>query len=229
MRKLVVLIIVALGLVLLVPAAASASTLTLKSLAAKVAGLQKQVKSLKATVTAQASTISSLQSNPVLTLSWLPTYLSLDTNAEHGVAGPNIVFQGANLHVRSASGESDPSGLGNLIVGWDESPTTTQRGGCNNLVCGDFNNFSDYGCFIAGSYNAVSGTFASVSGGQGNTASDLYSSVSGGSTNTASNIFASVSGGYNNNASGSISSVSGGQSRTESSQYGWMGGNYSTP
>jgi hypothetical protein len=33
----------------------------------------------------------------VLTLSWLPTYLSLNINAENGVKGPNIVLAGANL------------------------------------------------------------------------------------------------------------------------------------
>jgi uncharacterized protein YlxW (UPF0749 family) len=94
MKKLVVLIIVTLGLVLLAPASASASTPTLKRLAKSVVSLQKQVKTLKAKVAAQATTIASLQSNPALTLSWLPTYLSLDTNAENGVAGPNITFAG---------------------------------------------------------------------------------------------------------------------------------------
>ena len=69
MRKLVVLISVALGLLLLTPAAASASTLSLKSLAKTVTALQKQVSTLKAqvttlrgTVTTQAATIAGLQS-----------------------------------------------------------------------------------------------------------------------------------------------------------------------
>jgi uncharacterized coiled-coil protein SlyX len=320
MRKLVVLILIALGVLLVTPAVASASTPTLKSLAKAVKALQKTEKSqaaaisslsssltaakqtiatqgstlatltaelaqarkdittlqnappsgvsqadfdalaakvttaqgnitsLQGTSTSQGSAIAGLTSvvgadashglqksvgdiaaNPVLGLSWLPTYLSYTTNPINGVAGPNLVFQGCNVHVRSDSHESDGSGLGNLIVGWDEVPTTTQRTGSNNLVCGDFNNFSDYGCFVAGSYNTVSSTFASVSGGEFNTASDLNASVSGGSTNTASSIYSSVSGGYDNTASGSVSSVSGGQSKAESSQYGWMAGSYSTP
>lgn len=232
MKKLVVLIIVALGLVLLAPASASASTPTLKSLAKSVVSLQKQVKSLKAKVAAQATTISSLQSNPALTLSWLPTYLSLDTNAENGVAGPNITFAGCNVHVRSASGETDGSGLGNLIVGWDESPTTPQRGGENNLVCGDFNNFSNYGCFVAGSYNTVSGIFASVNGGQWNMASgDLWASVGGGLNNTAGGTWTTVGGGYNNDAESQGATISGGDSITLDSVTvnAWQGGAYHTP
>ena len=64
--------------------------------------------------------VATIAANPALTLSWLPTYLSLDESAENGVIGPNIVFQGANVHVRSTTSDGDGTGTGNLIVGWDE-------------------------------------------------------------------------------------------------------------
>jgi hypothetical protein len=255
MRKLVALVGVALGLLLLVPAAASASTPTLKSLAKTVAALKAKVTtqgmtitSLQATVTSQATTISTLQSNPVLTLSWLPTYLSRNTNAINGVSGPNVVFKGCNLQIKSATSESDTTGTGNLIVGWDDLPEGTLpvpfRSGSNNLVCGEGNNFTSYGGFVAGVnnnvsgpwgsvaggvYNTASGNLCSVSGGYQNTASGNWSSVGGGDGNIASGSWSSVSGGYQNTASMTDSSVSGGNTLTESTTYGWAGGIYHTP
>jgi hypothetical protein len=115
----------------------------------------------------------------------LAPYVSVTQSTLNGVVGPNIVFQGANVHVRSGNWEQEMSGIGNLIVGWDEAPlTTTQRGGSNNLVVGDMNNFQAYGCFLAGNGNAVGGAFASVSGGMNNTAAGFGSSVSGGQSVT---------------------------------------------
>jgi uncharacterized coiled-coil protein SlyX len=283
MRRLV-LIVIALTVLLLVPAAASASTPTLKSLAKSLAALQKTQKSqaatikslqgkgasgtstiaalqstvagqaatiasLQGTVTSQASTIAGLQStvtsqtdtivglqtvvgadtshglrksvadiaaNPALTLSWLPTYLSLDSNAENGVAGPNVVFQACNVHVFSATSEDDTTGLGNLIVGWDGT-SGGQRGGSNNLVCGEGNNFSSYGCFVAGNLNAVGGPCASVCGGMDNQATKNVSSVDGG---------------YNNLAGNNGDIIGGGENITLNSPsigYAWQAGTYHTP
>ena len=48
----------------------------------------------------------------------------------NGVVGPNIVFQGVNVHVRSGIGTGGTDGTGDLIVGWDDRPfAATQRGG----------------------------------------------------------------------------------------------------
>ena len=112
----------------------------------------------------------------------LAPYVSVQ-GAMNGVNGPNIVFQGANVNVRSTTNEWDGTGTGNLIVGWDEMGAG-QRTGNNNLVCGDRNNFTSNGCFVAGYFNTVSNNFASVSGGTINTASGQYASVSGGQQNT---------------------------------------------
>lgn len=221
MRKLIVLILVAAGLLLLTPAVASASTLTLKGLAKTVAALQKTeksqasaIKSLQDKVTSQAATIATLQSvvgasaadglqksvatiaaNPVLTLSWLPTYLSLDTSAENGLGAPNIVFRGANVQVESSTSETDDSGTGNLIVGWDDTTAGATRTGSNNLVCGDLNSFDSFGGFVAGYANSVAAAYASVSGGANNFAENSYTSVSGGHANAAQSFGATISGG----------------------------------
>ena len=277
MRKLVVLVMLALGLLLLTPAVSSASTPTLKSLAKSFKALQKQVKTLNATVkaadgkivslqttvgtqasaiatlqgkvTTQASAITTLQSvvgadashglrksvadiaaNPALGLSWLPTYLSLDKNAINGVIGPNIVFQGCNLQIKSTTSETDSGGLGNLIVGWDNEPGGTLpspfRSGSNNLVCGDENNFTSYGCFVTGYQNRATGDCASVSGGEDNQATGDCASVSGGTENQATNEDDSVSGGEANYASGGESSVSGGAANYASDRYASVSGGY---
>ena len=265
MRKLAILLLVALGVLLVTPAVASASTPSLKSLSKTVKALQKSEKSqaaaikslqskvttLQGTVSSQAGTIATLQSvvgadsahglrksvatiaaNPVLTLSWLPTYLSLDKNAENGVIGPNIVFQGANVHMRSSSSDGDGTGTGNLIVGWDDAPSsipTVYRIGDNNLVCGDGNNFTSYGDFVAGYSNTVSAPCASVSGGWANTASNGYASVSGGDNNRATGYTASISGGESNKAEGGGDSVSGAAHVTDDVTDGWSVGKYTAP
>jgi hypothetical protein len=238
MRKLVVLVFLAVTLLLVAPAVASASTPTLKSLAKSLAALQKTVKSqtasihalqsksssqaatiaaLRSTVATQASTISSLQGvvgtdashglrksvadiagNPVMTLSWLPTYVTLDSGSVDGVAGPNVTFSGCNVHVRSTTGEADASGLGNLIVGWNEAAggdAYTMRFGSNNLVCGDYNYFTSYGCFISGSHNSGAGAYSGLNGGWGNSASGVSSSVAGGEGNAAQGEAVSITGG----------------------------------
>ena len=54
----------------------------------------------------------------------LASFVSVDPNPENGVAGPNIVFTGANVHIVSGSGATtdngNSTGLGNLIIGYDE-------------------------------------------------------------------------------------------------------------
>jgi hypothetical protein len=290
MRKLVVLILIALSGLLLMPAAASASTPTLKSLARTVASLQKQVTTLKAqvtslqsTATSQAGTLAGLRSvvgadashglqlavsdlqiglgNLSTTVAGhtatltsdagvlaLEPYVTVTSSAVNDVNGPNIVFQGCNLQIKSPTSEIDDSGLGNLIVGWDDlppSPSEGLRAGSNNLVCGSENSFPSHGGFVAGYVNTISGFWASVSGGSANTAgnscasvsgglsnavSSEYGSVGGGDENTASGMYATVSGGEGNTAAASHTTVSGGNSVMESTAYGWSaGGDFHNP
>ena len=144
----------------------------------------------------------------------LAPYVSVNQSAMDGVAAPNIVFQGANVHVRSSTWEEDTSGTGNLIVGWNESGYGL-RTGSNNLVCGNHNTYTASGCFIDGNYNTVLGLYSSVSGGQQNVAGQNNASVTGGKLNTASGYF---------------STVSGGSGVTESNNDGWSaGGSFHNP
>lgn len=215
MRKLVAIVAIALGLLLLTPGVAAASTLTLKSLAKTVAALQKQVKTLNAKVAKDDALLAAVE-----------PYLTVTKATVNGVKGPNIILRGVNVQIRSATSENDTSGLGNLIVGWDDQPATTQRSGSNNLVCGDENNFTSNGCFVAGFLNTVSALCASVSGGEGNQATAPLASVSGGQGNQAIYSCASVSGGYDNQATADDASVSGGNSVAEEFTDGWAGGSY---
>ena len=141
----------------------------------------------------------------------------------NGLAGPHLIFEGVNLHIESGSGSTDdggsPSGLGNLVVGYNEEPFVLlagDRDGSHNIVLGPEHKYLSTGGFVAGERNTISGLSASVGGGFVNVASGLASSVSGGIANTADGSFSSVSGGRGNGASGSESSVSGGLNNTAS-------------
>jgi hypothetical protein len=144
--------------------------------------------------------------------------------------GNEVTIKGANLHIVNGLGSTDcfdeqfepipdcPNGLGNLIVGYNESRGEGEdiRTGSHNVVVGQRHNFSRFGGLVVGDLNTISGDFAVVSVGNNNTASGEFSSVSGGFLNTASGIFAAVSGGAQNTASGGASAVSGGVANTAS-------------
>jgi hypothetical protein len=159
--------------------------------------------------------------------------------------GNEIFITGANLHIVNGLGQTDygfedepipncPNGLGNLIVGYNESrddpvnpPVNPDvRTGSHNVVVGKLHNFSRFGGLVVGFYNEISGNFAVVSGGELNTASGAGAAVSGGASNTASEGNASVSGGNVNTASGFLSSVSGGNSNTASSDFASVSGGF---
>jgi hypothetical protein len=113
---------------------------TVQSLQAQIAQLtqlQTQVAQLQAQVAA-------LQQSPVQAIA---PYVSIDFNIENGVVGPNITFHGANIHVVNGSGSTNATnGLGNLIIRYDEAPTTLAgaRGGSHNLVMGTGNKFTTW-------------------------------------------------------------------------------------
>ncbi len=128
----------------------------------------------------------------------------------NGLAGPHLIFEAVNLHIESGSGSTtdggSPTGLGNLVVGYNEVPflglLPGDRDGSHNIVLWSEHKYLSTGGFVAGFRNTISGLSASVSGGQLNTASALFSSVSGGSANTASGDRSSVSGGGGRTAPG---------------------------
>jgi hypothetical protein len=206
------------------------------SLQTTVSTLQSQVDSLQTSNTTLQTHLAAVQSNHALLLG---PFVNVDPNPEIGVIGPNITFTGANIHIVSGSGSTRdngaPTGLGNLIIGYDEDPKNPltgdsslglptimqtsgfpsglnagDRGGSHNLVIGGGNRFTQtaFGGFVAGERNTISSFGASIGGGFFNTASGLFASVSGGNSNTASADFGSaVLSGYNNTASGFQGSV----------------------
>jgi hypothetical protein len=149
-------------------------------------------------------------------------------------AANEVVISGANLRIVNGLGATDTTnGLGNLIVGYNESRVPRfpfdVRTGSHNVVVGQGHNFSSFGGLVVGFENEISGTFASVSGGVENTASGLGASVSGGARNIASGAQASVSGGFLTRASGPVSAVSGGHEIIASGQFASVsGGNRNT-
>ena len=158
------------------------------------------IAALSTKLTADEATIAALQNSNVMALN---PYLSVTavgpSGAVNGVIGPNIVFKGANLQIKSPTSESDTSGTGNLIVGWDDnpySPPSGYRSGSNNLVCGDNQTFTSWGGFVAGLDNKAFAPGASVSGGDANTASGGYASVSGGQSLTESHFWGWATSGY---------------------------------
>jgi polyhydroxyalkanoate synthesis regulator phasin len=208
----------------------NADATQITALQTNVTALQNQCSSDTSQITALQNQLAAVQKNNALLLG---PFVSVDPNPENGVAGPNITFTGANIHIVSGSGATDDhrfsggssSGLGSLIIGYDEVPppgtpplSPGDRDGSHNLVIGEFNRFTSpaFGGLVAGRLNAISAQEASVSGGNGNTASNIFASVSGGDGNTASGETASVSGGAGNTASGIQASVSGGDGNTAS-------------
>ena len=146
-------------------------------------------------------------------------YVSISNSTIHGLAGPHVIIEGANLHIRNGSTQTDSNnGVGNLIVGYNEADyaDNTQRTGSHNLVVGREHEYTNFGGFVAGYRNMVVGPYASVSGGSGNIAIGPYASVSGGYANSATHLYASVTGGSYNVASLDYATVSGGSYNTAS-------------
>lgn len=147
----------------------------------------------------------------------LPTLVSILSHMKYEASGidskPTVKFEGVNLQIINGAGTTATTdGMGNLVIGYDESPGT--QTGSHDLILGGQQKFESYGGILAGFNNTISKPFASVTGGRLNSASGEYASVAGGEQNIASGIYAFVSGGQKNIASGNYSSVNGGHNLT---------------
>jgi hypothetical protein len=176
---------------------------------AAVAGLRGRIDSEAAARAAFDSTMAPLAP--------LGAYVSLDANTIDDLAGPHVIFTGANVHIRSGHGSGNSytqNGLGNLILGYNEpsdSASVAERGGSHNLVVGPNHRYNFGVGLVVGGSSRLGNYGASVSGGFSNSASGLFSSVGAGLRNDASGDFAAVSGGADNVASGNTGAVSAGQ------------------
>ena len=233
----------------------TAGTYAFLPLDADYSSLNSRLNALQGTTTSQGGSITSLQTAVTKATAITNLFsLSTDSTRSDKKAGTELTLSSVNLHIVNGLGATngepgDPfnqkssnsvvNGLGNLIVGYNESRSgnggTDARTGSHNIIVGDAQDYTSFGGLVAGDYNTVSGPFASVSGGEFNTAESAcssvsggsdnvaggqYSSVSGGSRNTAGGEYSSVSGGFTDTASGADSSVSGGQGVTVSSANG---------
>jgi hypothetical protein len=200
--------IVAILAILAMPRIGSARSIPqqIAALRAQIATLQGQVTALQTANATLQTQVNTLQANPALQLG---PYVSVVTTSLNGLKGPHIIFTGANVHIRDGSGATDDNttillggdgsgtltGLGNLVIGYDENELSFTRTGSHNLIVGASHGFTSAGGLLAGFANQVNSSFSSVSGGDDNTASSFGSSVSGGDTNTASGAEAAIGGG----------------------------------
>ncbi|HEX5646866.1 MAG TPA: hypothetical protein VFX56_07835 [Nitrospira sp.] len=118
----------------------------------------------------------------------LDKYVSVNTTEMNGVKGPHLVFRGVNVHVQSGANTTadTTSGLGNLIIGYNEANPAQLRTGSHNLVGGTHNGFSAYGGLVFGVNNKSAAGYASVLSGEGNTASGITSAILGGRVKSVS-------------------------------------------
>lgn len=208
-----------------------------------VVDLQHEMAGLNATVQRQSAAINTLQTRINAQDSTI-TVLNNTVRSQGEklkfvtVDGTEMYITGANLNIRNGSGATSgtmgspyvaqPNGLGNLIIGYNENGIppcggcTPQderpRTGSHNLVLGVDNGYTSIGGIVVGFANAVTNSYATVTGGAYSTASGLFSTVSGGELNTANVEGAAISGGLQGIASGRWSSVSGGSKNTASEE-----------
>ena len=124
-----------------------------------------------------------------------------------------LLVSGVNLQLVNGLGQtSTANGSGNLIVGYNESDSTTiERGGSHNLVLGRWNQYSSFSGIVHGLHNAVLNDESAVIAGSNNVVSGVRSAVLGGDENTASGNKVVAMGGAQNEAKGSVSVAMGGE------------------
>lgn len=147
--------------------------------------LEDRIIALEQQVALLESKVAAIEGNTALQLDGL---VRVDNSTINNLVGPHVIFEGANVHIRSGQGFTwhwdkvahPPNGLGNLIIGYNEN-SSRDRSGSHNLVVGEGHSYPG---------------FASLLTGMSNYAAD-YSALIGGDTNSASS-WSAVVGGYHN-------------------------------
>jgi len=214
-------------------------------LIAQIAALTTAVNVLQTDNSNLQAEVDTLQADSVAGLSGV---LAVGTDNQGDTAA---IFSGVNLHVNNGTDDTSViNGLGNLIVGYDEGTpgsslfvcsyglytnqtdcegngevwSNNHKSGSHNLVIGRFHDYSQYGGFVAGEINDITGIASGVFGGRDNKATGDYSTVSGGKVNKTTGQFSSISGGQFSTASGESSSVTGGTENEALAQYSTVTG-----
>lgn len=103
------------------------------------------------------------------------------------------------------------NGVGNLIVGYNETDGGSDRTGSHCIVVGRNNDYSSFGGFVGGTDNDLLAAASMVSGGFHNVASGERTVVVGGEDNATAGPLSTVCGGLSNRANGLRSSILGGR------------------
>jgi len=197
-------------------AALSTQTATL---AAALADLRSQNAALQAALTKEVADRSAYADSAAATA--LASAKAYSDNRLSPVAdkllhvnrsGNNLLITGANVYIRNGMGATAGNGfngLGNLIVGYNESrnqgaANPDVRTGSHNLIVGVGANYARSASIITGVNNSSGNNYASVYGGTGNYANAVYSSVVGGYNNTTSGGWATILGGRDRTAANQL-------------------------
>ena len=119
---------------------------------------------------------------------------------------------GANFQVVNGLGTTNTTnGLGNLLIGYQESAfATCDHSGSHNIVGGIDSDYASYGGAVLGTNNYINGILASVLGGQSNTGSGWNSVIVGGEGSLTLGSMSVLSGGHNRLTNGVHDWVAGG-------------------
>jgi hypothetical protein len=156
--------------------AQAATDATVSALLTDVETLQTDVEALEAANAVLEADYAALQS----TVADLTSYIVVDTDQDA------VHFVGANVYVQSGAGATDATvtGLGNLIVGYNEAGVAG-RAGSHNLIVGMEHSYDSYGGVVFGTKNYVMSAGGSVLGGTRSEATGENAVVLGGNGNTA--------------------------------------------
>ncbi|MDZ4734468.1 MAG: hypothetical protein SGJ16_12905 [Nitrospirota bacterium] len=186
-----------------IPGSLEALQTEVNNLKASLATMVNNEASLSSQLAAANTRLSALEKpgagggsiDPVLVE--LAKYVKVEPGALNGVKGPHVVITGVNLHLRSGRNSTSDngalSGLGNLIVGYNEAqntPVIYDEAGCDrsltgshNIVTGDGNLFTSYDGLVVGSNHCVTSPNTSILAGDTNEAHGANSAILGGKRN----------------------------------------------
>ena len=185
----------------------------LEQLAALLVAQQAEIASLQGQLLSHEQALSSLA--PLMNLIGVAERSSFELDTWK-LSGLNVRLDNGTGSTYAAS-----NGLGNLIVGYNESEGGHRdeggnfsegevRVGSHNIVVGAGHTYGSNGALVAGYNNSLFGQGASILSGQASLATGTWSAILGGLDNRATGTSTCISGGHSNTASGDRASVSGG-------------------